>query len=264
MGNSPSKPAGGGPPSAAAGTQNHIAKSHPRKEPGRRDSIQVSSLANKSNTTPSLESSTSQTSSQHSSQPPSHRQVSHYRSPSVDSSSNQRIIREERMGNAQSHQKWRDRQEERRRDHEQEQSNPVRVPGGSDYRRQKGPDSQFEPSGPPRDPNYIPHSNLNFPPRLPLPIEEEIHTPGSPIISPADLSSALHEDDVDGALPRRSSILSSTTVDEDDNEYDQGYMLEGSRGRTVPTLVEWKQGGDRVYVTGTFASWSRKYRMHRE
>ncbi|MCJ1302311.1 hypothetical protein MMC08_005114 [Hypocenomyce scalaris] len=168
------------------------------------------------------------------------------------------------MGNEQSREKWREKEVVDGARLEKTQSNPVKVPKGSDTRRQKGPDSQFEPSGPPRDLNYIPHSNLNFPPRLPLPIEEEIHTPGSPIITPEDFSSALHEEDVDGVLPTRSSVLSSTTLDEDDAGNDlQPYPADGSR-RTVPTLVQWKQGGDKVYVTGTFASWSRKYRMYRE
>ena len=166
------------------------------------------------------------------------------------------------MGNEQSRQVWKDKQEARKRELEQEQSSPVRVPQPAGTRRQKGPDSQFAPSGLPRDPNYIPHSNLNFPPRLPLPIEEEIHTPGSPIVSPADLSSAVLEDDVEGALPR---VLSSTTIDDDDvGDELQGYGADSTKGRTVPTLVEWKQGGDKIYVTGTFASWSRKYRMHRQ
>ena len=170
------------------------------------------------------------------------------------------------MGNAQSRQAWREKQEARRREHDQEQqSNPVRVPGSSHDKRQKGPDSQFESSGPPRDPNYIPVSNLNFPPRLPLPIQEEVYTPGSPIISPADLASALDEAGSDGVFRRRTSLLSHTTIDEDETEDDlQSFGLEGARGGTVPTLVEWKQPGDRVYITGTFAAWSRKYRMHRE
>ena len=170
------------------------------------------------------------------------------------------------MGNAQSHQAWREKSEIRRRERDQDQqSNPVRVPGSSPTdKRQRGPDSQFEPSGLPRDPNYIPVSNLNFPPRLPLPIQEEVYTPGSPIITPADVSSVLIDDDFDGALPRRTSLLSHTTADEDEIDEDQGYGLEGTRGGTVPTRVEWKQSGDRVYITGTFAAWSRKYRMHRE
>ena len=171
------------------------------------------------------------------------------------------------MGNEQSRQKWKDKvyeSESKKKKKEKEQSTPVRVPQGAESRRQKGPDSQFEPSGPPRDPDYIPHSNLNFPPRLPLPIEEELHTPGSPIITPADLSSALHYEDVEGALPRQTSVVSNTTVDDDDlGDELQPYPFEGSK-RTVSTLVQWKQGGDKVYVTGTFTSWSRKFRMTRE
>ena len=143
-------------------------------------------------------------------------------------------------------------------------STPVRVPRGSDPRRQRGPDSQFEPSGPPRDPNYIPHSNLNFPPRLPLPIEEEFHAPGSPVIAPQGFSSSLNEDDIDGPIPRQTSAISNTTI-EDDAAGDelQPYPYD-SPGGTVPTLLQWKQGGEKVYVTGTFAGWSRKFRMNRE
>ena len=140
---------------------------------------------------------------------------------------------------------------------------PVKFPRGSDSKRQKGPDTQFEPSGPPRDPNFIPHSNFGLPPRLPLPIGEELHTPGSPIID-AQGSLALHEDDVDGLLPRQTSAISSTTIDDDElgDELRQDFYEAGRR--TVPTTVYWKQGGDKVYVTGTFTGWSRKFRMNRE
>lgn len=163
------------------------------------------------------------------------------------------------MGNEHSRQKWKEKKE---------QSTPVKVPRGADPKRQKGPDSQFEPSGPPRDLNHIPHTNLNYPPRLPLPIEEEVHTPGSPIFTPAGLLSALDDGDLEDPLPRPLSVASNTTIDDDDEDDDIGnelqpYSLDESR-RTVPTTVEWKQGGDKVYVTGTFASWSRKFRMNRE
>ena len=142
---------------------------------------------------------------------------------------------------------------------------PVKVPRGSDPKRQRGPDSQFEPSGPPRDPNFIPHSNLNFPPRLPLPIEEELLSPGSPILTGhGELTSALHQDDVEGLLPRQSSAISNTTIEDDeagnDLLQDQQERVEGY----VPTTVYWKQGGEKVYVTGTFAQWSTKIRMHKE
>ncbi|KAI4239462.1 MAG: hypothetical protein LQ349_000332 [Xanthoria aureola] len=164
------------------------------------------------------------------------------------------------MGNEQSKQSRQKQEEiEARR---KEASGPVKVPG---ERRQRGPDTQFEPAGPARDIDYVPLSNLNFPPRLPLPIGEEDHTPGSPIITPADISSVLNDDEVDGVLPRQISVLSSTTADDDDVAGDelQPYPFDGSK-RTVPTTLRWKQGGDRIYVTGTFTSWSRKFRMHRD
>ena len=270
MGNSPSKPAGGAPSSPATASHNHQYHSSRRKEPVRRNSAQptgttvpnqISDPASSSNPPP-----TSQGSSHTSSHIPS-RRLSHQQSPSVDSSSSQRTKKDDNMGNVQAQQQWRDKQDGRKRERgeREEPSNPVTVPRNIDSRRQRGPDSQFEPSGPPRDTNHMPPSNLHPPPRLPLPIEKEAYTPGSPIISPADFSTALQEYNADGVLPRRTSILSSTTVDEDDIDDElQAYALDGSRGRTVPTLVEWKQRGEKVYITGTFASWSRKYRMHRE
>lgn len=96
---------------------------------------------------------------------------------------------------------------------------------------------------------------------MPLPIEEEVHTPGSPIISPEEIWSPIHENEAEGMLPRRSSMLSTTTADDE----DLGEEFKGpSTGRpTVPTLIEWEGPGERVYVTGTFAGWNRKYRLHR-
>ena len=106
----------------------------------------------------------------------------------------------------------------------------------------------------------IPPAQFGRPPRLPLPIEEEVHTPGSPILSPTDLA-PLDIGDVDGVLPRRTSVLSSTTAEED----DLGDEFQGPQDvPTVPTLIEWEGPGERVYVTGTFAGWDRKYRLHRK
>ncbi|UPX12460.1 galactose metabolism- protein [Ascochyta rabiei] len=55
-------------------------------------------------------------------------------------------------------------------------------------------------------------------------------------------------------------MLSSTTVDDDD--LGEEFKLPTPGGPTVPTLIEWEGAGDRVYVTGTFAGWNRKYRLH--
>ena len=93
-----------------------------------------------------------------------------------------------------------------------------------------------------------------------------MYTPGSPIITPADINTALNDDgDVDEALPRKLSLLSHTTADDEEIDDDfQPYGLEGGRSGTVPTKITWMQGGDKVYITGTFTHWSKKYRMHRE
>lgn len=95
---------------------------------------------------------------------------------------------------------------------------------------------------------------------MPLPIDEEVHTPGSPIIAPTDIGDPV--DSVDNLDPdgmtRKSSNLSSTTVDEDDAE-----ELRVDKTRPmVPVPVEWHRGGERVYVTGTMFNWNRKQRLH--
>ncbi|KAG9667177.1 carbohydrate-binding module family 48 protein, partial [Aureobasidium melanogenum] len=109
---------------------------------------------------------------------------------------------------------------------------------------------------------HLPPASFSRPPRLPLPIEQEDHTPGSPITS-----AVLPDDDPEQVdLPRRSSVVSST-VDDDDEEPDgfEGYETPAG-GPKVPTLIEWRnaQPGDRVYVTGTFTNWERKFRLHKD
>ncbi|GAB7362109.1 hypothetical protein MBLNU230_g2138t1 [Neophaeotheca triangularis] len=125
----------------------------------------------------------------------------------------------------------------------------------------------FAPSAPPPSDSpyqYAP-GNYNKPPRLPLPIEQEVHTPGSPIISPHDFNTPLDHDEVDGALPRRTSVLSSTTADDDDGG-DADFPVDPAQSLAphVPTVLEWKGVGDKVYVTGTFVQWERKFKLHRD
>ncbi|SPJ87297.1 related to SIP2 - dominant suppressor of some ts mutations in RPO21 and PRP4 [Fusarium torulosum] len=115
------------------------------------------------------------------------------------------------------------------------------------------------------DPVLIPNSSITDmylirPPRLPLPIDEEVHTPGSPITAPqTDLEGSYIEpmDSLDG-ITRKSSALSATTVDEEDGE-----ELRVDKTRpVVQTKLEWLSGGDKVYVTGTIFQWNRKQRLH--
>lgn len=104
-------------------------------------------------------------------------------------------------------------------------------------------------------------AQFSRPPRLPLPIEQEVHAPGSPIISPADIAEPIEGE---AALPRRASVLSSTTVDDDDLGDDVNSMEPWNGAQARPTLLEWREDGEKVYVTGTFAGWDKKFRLHRK
>ncbi|KAL2268557.1 hypothetical protein VTJ83DRAFT_3403 [Remersonia thermophila] len=104
-------------------------------------------------------------------------------------------------------------------------------------------------------------SYLTRPPRLPLPIEEEVHTPGSPILTAADVTEPL--DDVDGldsAGPNQpvSNLSDTSMVEEEDAEG----LLVDKTSPTVPTRLVWRHGGEKVYVTGTIFQWNRKTRLH--
>ncbi|KAG9232453.1 5'-AMP-activated protein kinase beta subunit, interation domain-containing protein [Amylocarpus encephaloides] len=152
--------------------------------------------------------------------------------------------------------------EEPRLDERDLPSKPVDVPlpaANPDTSSLRSYSQSIEPSGPPaQDMSY----HLTRPPRLPLPIEEEVHTPGSPIIAPADVDApALDIESLDqNILPRRASALSNTTVDEEDAEE----LRVDKTKATVPTTLEWLEGrgGEKVYVTGTIFQWNKKHRLH--
>lgn len=112
------------------------------------------------------------------------------------------------------------------------------------------------------DPHIVPNSSvtdmyLTRPPRLPLPIDEELHTPGSPILPPNEGPGDFELGDSSDGLTRKNSVVSATTVDDEDSE-----ELRVDKTRpVVPTKLEWKHGGDKVYVTGTIFQWNRKQRL---
>lgn len=113
--------------------------------------------------------------------------------------------------------------------------------------------------------DYQPASPSQFsrPPRLPLPIEQEVHAPGSPILSPAEKSEMIQPMD-DIQLSRRASVLSGTTAEDDDMGDDIGSLEPWAGASTVPALLEWREDGERVYVTGTFTGWDKKFRLHKK
>ncbi|KAL2118188.1 hypothetical protein VTJ04DRAFT_7848 [Mycothermus thermophilus] len=101
---------------------------------------------------------------------------------------------------------------------------------------------------------------LTRPPRLPLPIEEEVHTPGSPILTAADVTEPLDADGLDTTgLNQPITNLSDTSVLEEEDA--EGLLVDKTRP-TVPTRLVWRHGGEKIYVTGTIFQWNRKTRLH--
>jgi len=122
---------------------------------------------------------------------------------------------------------------------------------------------------PPQDPSSIPPhalppNSFSRPPRLPMAIEEEDVTPGSPIMSPTG-DHEIDPIDQEQEEGRRGSVISSNVDDEEEPDEFQGYMPDSDANTVkVPTIVEYKNASphDRIYVTGTFTDWQRKFRLH--
>jgi hypothetical protein len=123
-----------------------------------------------------------------------------------------------------------------------------------------------EPS-PYDDRRYVPPHEMR-PQRMPLPIAGAPTIPESPTLDPVDRGNhdvPIFDDDVpiapeDYALRRKSSVMSLGSQDEEDAE-DELPPADPAAG-SVSTVIEWTRPGNRVYVTGTFANWEKKFKMH--
>ncbi|KAF7189940.1 SNF1 protein kinase subunit beta-3 [Pseudocercospora fuligena] len=143
---------------------------------------------------------------------------------------------------------------------------PQQISSSRDGVAETNEQDDYIPAGYSSTPYGVPPSDYTRPPRLPLPIEEEVHTPGSPIITPQDITSPLDSSDIDGgALPRKASVLSSTTVDDEDVGDNDAFAQESTHSLQVrvPTKLGWYGSGDKVFVTGTFCNWERKIKLPR-
>jgi len=105
--------------------------------------------------------------------------------------------------------------------------------------------------------------SFHRPPRFPLPIVPDSPSLGPVIKNDSDVPSIF--DSGDNVLPaRRNSMLSVATQEEEDVGEELQPFGVGFSGQTVPYTIEWTQGADdKVFVTGTFAAWDKKYRLRR-
>jgi hypothetical protein len=143
---------------------------------------------------------------------------------------------------------------------------PMDVPAAMSRSRQ----DDFEESNFSR--HYTPVSQMR-PPRLPLPIADAQvdPIPESPTLGPVQTGnedvSNLYDDDqmspAEDRLPRKDSMLSATTQDDDEVGELQPYAVDTTGAKLVPVPIVWRNGGDKVFVTGTFATWQRKFKLHR-
>ncbi|ODM20392.1 hypothetical protein SI65_03445 [Aspergillus cristatus] len=135
-------------------------------------------------------------------------------------------------------------------------SNPVQVPN---------PRMRRDPLPPGMAPQsyYNASAHLQRPPRMPLPIGDATATPGSPLLGPEDShigGDLAHDRFVDEQTGHEQS---SVPVDEDEGAEDLAPYTPSGVGKAVPTSIEWASHGDKVYVTGTFVNWEKKFRLHR-
>ncbi len=149
-----------------------------------------------------------------------------------------------------------------------EASIPMDVPGSTTTKNARGGregSAAPKPSPPALTPQYTPISSMIRPPRLPLAIADEVRAPDSPPLEAAGTTDEEISifDDEEADLPRKNSALSSATADDEDVGHElQPYAVDTGGVNVVPTRIDWKGDGERVYVTGTFAHWDKKFRLH--
>ncbi|KMP02221.1 hypothetical protein CISG_06172 [Coccidioides immitis RMSCC 3703] len=115
--------------------------------------------------------------------------------------------------------------------------------------------------GPSVNTYYATPSHLSRPPRLPLPIGDAMSVPGSPITASGSLGATAAFDRA-GIYPDKSGL--SDTADDDDEVVDElePFVTTGLN-KAVSTTIEWRGGGEKVYVTGTFVNWARKFKLYK-
>lgn len=142
-------------------------------------------------------------------------------------------------------------------------SNPVQVPASRSAARHD-PFPPVTPSALPHNTYYNASTHLQRPPRMPLPIGDATATPGSPVTGPPDshIGTLPHDRLLDEHGDPDHSNVGNTTIDEDEIVDElQPYTVSGV-GKAIPTIIQWAGPGKKVYVTGTFVNWEKKFRLH--
>ncbi|KAF7591278.1 hypothetical protein BBP40_001787 [Aspergillus hancockii] len=93
---------------------------------------------------------------------------------------------------------------------------------------------------------------------MPLPIGDATATPGSPYMGSPPSDRLLDEH-----TGRGDPALGDIAVEDDEVLDELEPYTSSGVGRPVSTTIEWAAPGEKVYVTGTFVNWEKKFRLHR-
>lgn len=256
MGNHPSKhPAGA--------TASPTTTSHGDRRVNRRVSIQAltGGKATAADPSASKESATGHSVS-HNNQPPIQERL---QSRNVPETSHRGAEKPERHRSQRSAHGERREMVHRFRETPKEHSAPVQVPSTADRMAGKREQqAQVTASGPPLNTYYGASAHLQRPPRLPLPIGDTTETPGSPVIAPSEAQTVPFGQPVVDS-PHDTSHLSAASINDDEAADELRDDTVDSLGKSVATRIEWRgPPAEKVYVTGTFVNWERKFRLHRK
>lgn len=140
-----------------------------------------------------------------------------------------------------------------------EASDPVQVPISRAAAARRDPYESVAAADLPNKMYYSASHHLQRPPRMPLPIGDATATPGSPISGPDEASPLVTEQT---PSDKATTAKPDLTTIEDDGTADELHAT-GGVGKAVPTTIEWTPGANKVYVTGTFVNWEKKFRLHK-
>lgn len=267
MGNHPSKTTSGASTSPTTAAHGFPLSGNDRRV-NRRVSIPAlsGSKATAADPSASKESATGH-SVAHNNQPPIQERL---QSRNVPETSHRGVERPERRRSKRTTRGDRRELEHRFREAPTEMSVPVQVPSTADRTPAKREQYPYvTASGPPLNTYYGASAHLQRPPRLPLPIGDATATPGSPVLAPSEaptesipFGQRIVDESHDTSHLSNASVNDEEAADElrDDDEDDAN-----SLGKSVATRIEWRGGhAEKVYVTGTFVNWERKFRMHKK
>lgn len=133
-------------------------------------------------------------------------------------------------------------------------------------------EDDFRPHAPPKGSSYgrAPVSVMPRNPHMPIPMAADHETASSPLFGPVHMDDPADMPSLEG-VDRSSAVFrgssNGSNLNREDTDLDDERIANIDPALTGRTTVdyefEWTEPAEKVYVTGSFNNWARKYRMHR-